>query len=95
LAGTFERLSSFTDVDGFETRALDVLSREEDGVQKWLFDHADRKPRKFRTVCVMRTRELQVPHFRLLPNRGALRPREEQVFFQDDPDFFKNVRFDN
>jgi hypothetical protein len=37
----------------------------------------------------MRTSELQVPHFRLLPARGSIRPREEQVFFQDDPDFSK------
>ena len=87
LANTFNFLVSFLDVDGFETRSLDVLSNEADGVQTWLLDHASRKPRKLRTACVMRTRELQVPHFRLLRSRGSLRPREEQVVFQDDPDF--------
>jgi hypothetical protein len=89
LASTFQCLVSFRYVDGFETRSMDVLSNEEGGVQKWLFDHATGKPRKLRTVCVMRTSELQVPHFRLLPARGSIRPREEQVFFPDDPDFSK------
>jgi hypothetical protein len=90
-ASTFKPLLSFMDVDGFETRSLDVLSSETDGVQKWLFDHATGQPRKLRTVCVMRDRELQVPHFRLLPNRGgsSLRQRDEQFIFQDDPDFSK------
>lgn len=87
LANTFKSLVSFLDVDGFETRSLDVLSNQADGVQKWLLDHARGKPRKLRTVCVMRTSELQLPHFRLLPTWGSLRPREEQVFFQEDPDF--------
>ena len=87
LAHTFRFLVSFRDVDGFETRSLDVLSNEADGVQTWLLDHASRKPRKFRTACVMRIRELQIPHFRLLRSRGALRPQEEQVVFQNDPEF--------
>ena len=91
LASTFKVLVSFTDIDGFETRALDVLSHEEDGVQKWLLDHASHKPRKLKTVCVIRTRELQVPPFRLFPTRGFLRLRENQVFFQDDPDFSKMI----
>jgi len=87
LANTFNSLVSFMDVDGFETRSLDVLSNEADGVQTWLLDHASRKPRKLRTACVMRTHELQIPHFRLLRSRNALRLQEEQVVFQDDPDF--------
>ena len=89
LANTFSSLASFSDVDGFETRSLDVLSKEADGVQTWLFDHASRKPRKLRTVCVIRARKLQVPHFRLLATGGSLRPRDAQVSFQDDPDFSK------
>lgn len=87
LANTFNFLVSFLDVDGFETRSLDVLSNEADGVRTWLLDHASRKPRKLRTACVMRTLELQVPHFRLLRSRGSLHPQEEQVVFQNDPDF--------
>lgn len=87
LANTFNSLASFLDVDGFETRSLDVISNEADGVQTWLLDHASGKPRKLRTVCVMRTSELHVPHFRLLQPWGSLRPREEQVVFQNDPDF--------
>lgn len=89
LANTFSSLASFSDVDGFETRSLDVLSKEADGVQTWLFDHASRKPRKLRTVCVIRARELQVPHFRLLQTGGPLGPGVARVSFQDDPDFSK------
>jgi len=89
LASTFNSLASFSDVDGFGTRALDVLSREENGVQTWLFDHASRKPRKLRTVCVIRARDLRVPHFRLLQPGGPLGPGEARVSFKDDPDFSK------
>ena len=87
MANTFEMLASFSDVDGYDTRLLDVLSNEANGVHTWLLDHASGKPRKLRTVCVMRSSELQVPHFRLQLTRGRLRLREEQVYFQDDPDF--------
>jgi hypothetical protein len=89
LANTFNSLASFADVGGFETRSLDVLSKEENGVQTWLFDHASRKPRKFRTVCVIRACELQVPHFRLLQTGCLLGQGEAWVSFQDDPDFSK------
>jgi hypothetical protein len=87
LAGTFDALASFADVDGFGTRSLDVLTNQAAGVQTWILDHATRKPRKFRTACVMRTNELQVPRFRLFRAGGSLRPTEEQVVFKDDPDF--------
>ena len=87
LSNTLKMLDSFSDVDGFKTRSLDVLTNEADGVQTWLLDHASGKPRKLRTACVMRTGNLQVPHFRLRPARGWLRTRKEQGLFQDDPDF--------
>jgi len=87
LPNTLNSLDSFLDVDGFQTRSLDVLSSEADGVQKWLLDHATGTSRKLRTACVMRTSELQVSHFKLLAIGGSLRRREEQVSFQEDPDF--------
>jgi hypothetical protein len=87
LANTFKSLGSFADLDGFQTRSLDVLSKGADGVQTWLLDHGSGKPRKLCTVCVMRTGELQVPHFRLWPAGGWLRPPKEQVVFPDDPEF--------
>jgi hypothetical protein len=91
LANTFKFLVSFLDVDGFETRSLDVLSNEADGVQKWLLDHASGKPRTLRTACIMRTSELQVPYFHLwqrpslsLRLRRSLQP---EIVFEEDADF--------
>jgi len=88
LASTFPVPRSFRYVDGFETRSMDVLSNEEGGVQKWLFDHALANPASF-DVCVMRTSELQVPHFRLLPARAPYGREKSRSFFRTTPIFSK------
>ena len=89
LANTFKSLASFSDVDGFQTRSLDVLSKDANGTHIYLLDHASGTPRKLRTTCVIRTGELQVPRFRLLPARKNLRLLKGQVHFQEDPEFSK------
>jgi hypothetical protein len=65
LAANFKFLNSFLDVDGFNTRSLDVLTGELSGTPTWLFDHSSGSPRQFRTACLMRNNQLRVPHFHL------------------------------
>jgi hypothetical protein len=92
LAGNFKFLDSFLDVDGFNTRSLDVLTGELDGTPTWLFDHSSGSPRKFRTACVMRNNQLRVAHFHLYQrgNLRTLRPSRPLVVFPEDSTFSQN-----
>ncbi len=94
LADRFKFLVSFYDVDGFDTRSLDVLTGELAGAQIWLLDHGSGKPRTLRTACIMQTSELRVPYFHLwhrprlsLRLRGSLQP---DIIFEEDADFSRN-----
>jgi hypothetical protein len=90
LAGRFNFLDSFIDVDGFATRSLDVLTGESAGAKTWLLDHSSgSKARKLRTACIMRTNDLRVPHFHLCQRGGLhlLQPSRSEVVFHEDVDF--------
>jgi hypothetical protein len=90
LAGNFKFLDSLLDVDGFNTRSLDVLTGEWAGRQTWLLDHSSgSKQRKFRTVCIMRSNQIRVPHFHLYQRGGHwfLQPSRPEIVFQEDRDF--------
>jgi hypothetical protein len=90
LARNFEFLDSLSDVDGFDTRSLDVLTGEWAGRKTWLLDHSSgSKQRKFRTVCIMRSKQIRVPHFHLYQRGGHwfLQPSRPEIVFQEDRDF--------
>ena len=90
LARNFEFLDSLSDVDGFQTRSLDVLTGEWAGRKTWLLDHSSgSKQKKFRTVCIMRSNQTRVPHFHLYQRVGhrLFQPSRPEIVFQEDKDF--------
>ncbi len=88
LSTKFGSLLSFLDVDGFQTRSLDVLTGQLAGIQVWLLDHATgSRPRRLQTACVHRTEQLHLTPFRLIARRSLRRHSGFEVDFQDDPDF--------
>lgn len=87
IAGTFKDMDSFADLDGFETRSLDVCTGESAGLRIWLFDHSTgTKAKKFQTVCAIRATGLDLPHFHLFPRKPTNARSMHEVAIPTNPD---------